>query len=158
MLLDSFLTHSFLSAQLLGMLPEEMLEQSSDQHRLQFFERAMMGSSGQVGWTIKQVNTTGTTSRSGTTGGNQSQQASTSNAPKKPIIPSQDPIASLMEVIRAETNRKKKYPPSETGNSPRNYELFVDLIHRMLTYDPRHRIKPGEALEHPFITNSASTS
>jgi serine/threonine protein kinase len=140
------------------MVPDEMLEQASDQHRLQFFERAMLGSTGRVGWMIKQVNTSGTTSRSGTTAGSQPQQPSNTTAPKKPIVPSQDPIASLMEVIRAETNRKKKYPPSETGNSPRNYELFVDLIHRMLAYDPQQRIKPLEALEHPFITNSAAAT
>jgi serine/threonine protein kinase len=143
--------------QLLGMMPDEMLEQSTDQHRLQFFERAVLDSTGRVGWTLKQVNTTGTTSRSGATG-SQPQQPSNTTAPKRPIVPSHDPIASLMEVIRAETNRKKKYPPSETGNSPRNYEVFVDLIHRMLAYDPRHRIKPLEALEHPFISGSASTT
>jgi serine/threonine protein kinase len=68
------------------------------------------------------------------------------------------PIASLTEVIRAETHRKKKYPPSETGNSPRNYELFVDLIYRMLSYDPRKRITPDKALNHPFITAGDSSS
>ena len=56
-----------------------------------------------------------------------------------------------MEIISAETHRKKKYPPSETGNSPRNYELFINLIHRMLTYDPRERISAEEALNHPFV-------
>jgi serine/threonine protein kinase len=139
------------------MMPHEMLEQSTDQHRLLFFERAVLDSTGRVGWTLKQVNTTGTTSRSGTTG-SQPQQPSNTTAAKRPIVPSQDPIASLMEVIRAESHRKKKYPPSETGNSPQNYEDFVDLIHRMLAYDPQQRIKPTEALEHPFITGSAPTT
>ncbi|KAG7339769.1 sserine/threonine protein kinase with PASTA sensor domain [Nitzschia inconspicua] len=142
---------------LLGMLPDEMIEQANEQHRMQFFERAMLSSTGRVGWTIKQINTTGATSRSGNTGGTQSQPSNTT-APKKPVIPSQDPISSLMEVIRAETNRKKKYPSSETGNSPQNYDLFVDLIHRMLAYDPRQRIKPQEALQHPFIMGSTSTT
>lgn len=71
---------------------------------------------------------------------------------KDPIIPSLDPIASLSQVIRAESHRKKKYPPSETGNSARNYDLFVDLIHRMLAFDPLERITPEVALRHPFIT------
>eukprot|EP00536_Pseudo-nitzschia_multiseries_P015064 jgi/Psemu1/298908/fgenesh1_pm.814_\ len=88
---------------LLGMVPDHMLEQSSDQHRAQFFEQ-VIGPTGRLGWSIKQQN---------------------------------------------------KYPPSETGNSSRNYELFVDLIHRMLTYDPRKRIKPEEALNHPFVTGIA---
>jgi serine/threonine protein kinase len=128
-----------------------MLEQSSDQHRLQFFERAVLGPSGRVGWTIKQQqNTSGSTSR--TSSGSQTQQQSQ----QKTVSPSQNPQASLMEVIRAETHRKKKYPPSETGNSPRNYELFVDLIHKMLAYDPRERITPLTALEHPFVTGPAT--
>ncbi|KAL3941344.1 MAG: hypothetical protein SGBAC_004289 [Bacillariaceae sp.] len=71
---------------------------------------------------------------------------------KEPIVPSHDPIASLSQVIRAETQRKKKYPPNETGNSMRNYGLFVDLIHRMLSFDPKERITPQVALRHPFIT------
>ena len=124
------------------MVPDNMLEQSSDQHRLQFFERAVLGPSGRVGWNIKQLNTSGSS---------KTQQQSQS----KPVTPSQNPQASLMEVIRAETHRKKKYPPSETGNSPHNYELFVDLIHKMLAYDPRGRITPLAALEHPFVTGAA---
>jgi len=124
---------------LLGMVPDHMLEQSSDQHRLQFFER-VVGPTGRISWTIKQRNTPGS-SRAGSTS-------------VEDVIPSKSPAKSLMEIISAETNRKKKYPPSETGNSPRNYELFVDLIHRMLTYDPRGRIKPEEALNHPFVTGA----
>ena len=120
-----------------------MLDQANDQHRLQFFERGR-DASGQEQWLIKQVNTRGASSNQ-----QQGQQAN-----KPAVVPSPDPIASLMEVIKAETNRKKKYPPSETGNSPRNYDLFVDLIYRMLAYDPRQRIKPDEALNHPFIVAS----
>jgi serine/threonine protein kinase len=29
--------------------------------------------------------------------------------------------------------------------------MFVDLIYRMLAYDAEDRIKPEEALNHPFI-------
>ena len=31
------------------------------------------------------------------------------------------------------------------------YRLFVDLINRMLAYDPKKRINPIEALRHPFF-------
>ena len=119
-----------------------MLEQASDQHRLQFFEKKT--EMGQDQWVIRQEST-GQTSRHPTPQSTQEKQS------KEIIIPSEDPIASLTEVIKAENSRKKKYPPSETGNSPQNYQLFVDLIHRMLAYDPKDRIRPGEALKHPFI-------
>ena len=144
------------------MVPDHMLEQSSDQHRLQFFER-VVGNSGRVGWTIKQQNTAGSSrvgssSKPNATEHQQKQEFQDFSSATKPVavvIPSESPERSLMEIISAETHRKKKYPPSETGNSPRNYELFVDLIHRMLTYDPRKRIKPEEALNHPFVTGAA---
>ncbi len=141
------------------MVPDHMLDQSSDQHRLQFFER-VVGPSGQVSWAIKQQNSSGSSrvgsaSKTDATGQKQEfQDFSSSSKPAAVVVPSDNPARSLMEIISAETHRKKKYPPSETGNSPRNYELFVDLIHRMLTYDPRKRIRPDEALNHPFVTGS----
>lgn len=134
------------------MIPDHMLEQASDRHRLEFFER-VVEPSGQVRWTIKQENTTGS-SRAGSSSrpaSSTEQQNPPLSQPVAPIIPSENPAKSLMEIISAETHRKKKYPPSETGNSPRNYELFINLIHRMLTYDPRERISAEEALNHPFV-------
>jgi serine/threonine protein kinase len=132
------------------MLPFSMLDKANDQHRLQFFERVRR-SSGREEWTIKQQqnNTSASSSRG--------EGAGASSSPPNPdsvvvVVPSTDPIATLTEVIRADSSRKKKYPTSETGNSPQNYELFVDLIHQMLSYDPRQRIRADDALNHPFIT------
>lgn len=129
---------------ILGMIPSSMLDKASDQHRLQFFERVRR-SPGKEEWTIKQHN-----SASSSRGGGAS--TSSPSGSQDIVVPSTDPIATLMEVIRAYNSRKKKYPTSETGNSPLNYELFVDLIYQMLAYDPRQRIKPEDALNHPFIT------
>jgi serine/threonine protein kinase len=126
-----------------------MLDKANDQHRLKFFERKRNLSTGRDEWTIKQEIT-------GSSRGGSSQQQTGQpqvTAKREPVIPSSDPIASLTQVIRAETHRKKKYPPSETGNSPRNYEQFIDLIHKMLSFDPQVRIKPDEALKHPFLNS-----
>ena len=125
------------------MVPNRMLEQASDQHRLQFFERQNRG--GVDEWTVRQTRTTSSSSSSRSSSQQQQQ-------PKQPLVPSRDPVASLTEVICSETHRKKKFPPSEARNTAHNYELFVDLIYRMLAYDPEQRIKPAEALNHPFIT------
>lgn len=130
------------------MIPDHMLDKANDQHRLQFFEKSRNSVTGREEWSIKQEKSG--SNRSGSSQHPTEQQHE--STAKQSAVPSRDPILSLTEVIRAETHRKKKYPPSETGNSPRNYELFVDLIHRMLTFDPQHRIKPEEALRHPFIT------
>ena len=32
-----------------------------------------------------------------------------------------------------------------------DYELFLDMIQRMLTYEPAERITPLAALSHPFL-------
>lgn len=118
------------------MVPNSMLDQSTEKSREQFFER-VRGPTGVEEWAILQVNPS----------------APEGTQPKQIIVPSSNPEVSLMEVIGAETHRKKRFPQSETGNSARNYELFVDLIYRMLSYDPEKRIKPEAALNHPFITS-----
>jgi serine/threonine protein kinase len=59
----------------------------------------------------------------------------------------------LMELIRTGNRQKKKFPPSEAYNSERNYEMFIDLVHKMLSYEPSERIKPFEALNHPFLVS-----
>lgn len=119
---------------ILGMIPDEMLQQCSDQHCSQFFVRVRTDSHNDA-WVLKQ-----------------SASSSTSNSKKEPVIPSENPVASLAEVIMgSESGRKKKYPPTEPGHTARNYEMFVDLIYRMLAYKPEERIKPHEGLDHPFI-------
>lgn len=117
--------------QILGMMPDEMLLRADQQHRLQFFE--------QVGgrWTIKQ----------------RSPDATPSSRPSTPVVPSTDPVASLKDVVEKEASKKKRYSSQDTDHSARQYGLFVDLIYRMLMYNPSERIRPDAALDHPFITD-----
>ena len=112
------------------MVPDEMLQRADEHHRLQFFEQK----EGQ--WAIKQ----------------RSDAASSSTQPSTVIIPSENPIASLKDVVEKEATRKKKYSSSDTDHSARQYSLFVDMIYSMLSYSPSRRITPTEALAHPFIT------
>ena len=32
-----------------------------------------------------------------------------------------------------------------------DYAMFLDMVHKMVTYEPAERIKPHEALIHPFL-------
>lgn len=122
-----------------------MLDQATDQHRLQFFEKTVLAG-GVEDWTVRQVRTATSSSKS-------SQQQQQPQQPKQPIIPSTDPMASLTDVICSEKHRTKKFPAGEARNSAINYERFIDLVHKMLSYDPTTRITPAEALNHPFITD-----
>lgn len=135
----------------LGMVPHEMLEKSSDHIRHQFFDRRK----GQREWTLRQ---TKDVSKSAKDKQSQQQQQQQQQTPQEFITPSTDPIASLTEVITAGSQQKKKYPPSEAHNSLRNYELFIDLVYQMLAYNPEERIKPLDALEHTFLTMADTTT
>lgn len=108
--------------QILGMVPDSMLARADDQHRNQFFQKTEDDD-----WTIKQSGET-------------------------TITPSKNPTASLKEVVEQETSKKKKYDSDDANHTARQYDLFVDLIYKMLAYEPRERITPEVALRHPFIT------
>jgi len=130
------ITKSFeYSEQILGMIPKKMIDNASDKHREQFFER-----NGNE-WILKQ-----------------NPPSSTEQKRWKPTVASSNPKASLGEVIGAETLRKKKYPQNEPGNSSRSHELFVDFIYRTLSYDPSERMKPDEGMQHPFILETEQSS
>lgn len=145
---------------ILGMVPANMLDQSTDTVRGQFFERK------KGVWCLRQTRVSPTEGGGGGGGkssdkGNEKQQ----QPPHELIVPSSDPISSLTEVITSGSQQKRKYPSTEPHNSVRNYELFIDLVYKMLTYNPEERIKPLDALEHQFLdepptttTTSATTS
>jgi serine/threonine protein kinase len=125
---------------LLGIVPGSMLDKASDQVKYQFFEK-IKTVSGQDEWNVRQTKQ------------NAKADSSDQAEPKAIILPSKDPIATLAEVITAGSRQKKKYPPSEAYNSQQNYELFIDLVYKMLAYRPEDRITPSDALEHPFLAS-----
>lgn len=106
--------------QILGLIPDEILNRVEEDHRSQFFIRVHNK------WLLKQ-------------------KEESINSPSLIVMPSLDPIASLMGVLE---NRMR------SNNEPASsYESFVDLIYRMLAYNPDERITPEESMLHPFIVN-----
>ena len=138
---------------LLGMVPAAMIEKSNDSIRLQFFEKKVSPLTGVDEWQLRQtklvVPPTGTEKVPTVPTPTPSDQSSSETSIV--IVPSTDPIATLKAVITAGNKQQKKFPPSEAYNSEKNYTMFVDLVYKMLTYDPEQRIKPVEAMNHPFI-------
>lgn len=131
---------------LLGMVPSPMLDKAGDQVKNQFFVKKPKTSQ----WMLRQTKPPSSSSKSESSSASQAE-------PKDPIVPSTDPIASLTEIITRGQRQQKKFPPSEMYNSQMNYELFIDLVYKMLAYEPEKRIKPSEALSHPFITTVEQT-
>ena len=62
----------------------------------------------------------------------------------------------LEEVLGAQTYGPNGRRKADPGHGPEDYAKFIDLIERMLAYDPKHRIKPDQALAHPFFRRSSS--
>jgi dual specificity tyrosine-phosphorylation-regulated kinase 1 len=136
---------------ILGMLPDSMLDRASDQVKYQFFERRFSMTMGIDTWYLRQTKPSKSDVSSASSGARAAESPSAAEG-KDLILPSADPMSSLSDVITAGSrNKKKNYPPGEAYNSARNYELFVDLVFKMLAYRPEERITPREALQHPFI-------
>jgi dual specificity tyrosine-phosphorylation-regulated kinase 1 len=138
---------------LLGMIPTSMLEKSNDTIRLQFFEKKVSPFSADEEWHIRQTKPVSASTEKVLP----VPSPSTEKMSETVIVPSSDPIATLKAVITAGNKQQKKFPPSEAYNSQKNYAMFVDLVYKMLTYDPEKRIKPSEALNHPFIVATEQT-
>jgi dual specificity tyrosine-phosphorylation-regulated kinase 1 len=60
------------------------------------------------------------------------------------VTPSINPKASLIKILENKINANQQAAAS--------YEMFVDLIFKMLAYNPEARISPEECMLHPFIT------
>lgn len=61
------------------------------------------------------------------------------------VVPSMNPIESLKELFR------RRNASTEASQPAGNYDVFVDLVYRMLAFRPSERIKPHQALQHQFI-------
>ena len=61
------------------------------------------------------------------------------------------PRTGLRERIERSKNTKRWV--NNPGHSEEHYDRFIDLVQKMLVYDPRQRITPEEALNHPFFTS-----
>jgi len=58
----------------------------------------------------------------------------------------------LRTVIGVHTKGPEGRRASEsTGHEERDYAMFLDLVERMLEWDPAVRIRPMQALNHPFL-------
>ncbi|TMW56693.1 hypothetical protein Poli38472_006703 [Pythium oligandrum] len=68
------------------------------------------------------------------------------------IVPETDSPITLSELIGAETGGPGGRRRESPDHTVEDYRRFVDLIQRMLDYNPATRITPTEALAHPFIS------
>jgi dual specificity tyrosine-phosphorylation-regulated kinase 1 len=145
---------------LLGMVPDRMLDHVTDQVKNRYFQRNDKDGN----WSLRQTKQAPASLTSPSTAAARTMMLSPLSMPhatavKPTIVSSLNPIESLTKAIMS-PGLACLYP-TDPSNSQHNYTLFIDLISKMLAYDPRERIKPGEALKHPFFaleTDAASTA
>lgn len=65
---------------------------------------------------------------------------------------------SLDDILGVEIGGPGGIRKGEPGHAPSDYHKFRDLILRMLDYDPETRVKPYDALQHPFFRRTLPTS
>ncbi|DAZ94903.1 TPA: hypothetical protein N0F65_003073 [Lagenidium giganteum] len=108
----------------LGMPPREMIEQSSK--RREFFDEIVVveGDNRLIDYRLKAA-----------------------ESPKNPATQTSDGPRSLAEIIGTKSDCHAGLP----GFSPHEYQLFLDLLQRMLDFNPSTRITPAEASRHPFM-------
>lgn len=121
--------------EVLGMVPEAMIEKSPANSRNQFFD--------QVPGTKEYKMKANPPSRNG-------------RSSSRHYHPMES--KSLSEIVGADTGGPRGQRLNEEGHTPAHYSVFVDLVSKMLAYDPEDRIKPSDALLHPFITNVDATA
>ncbi|XP_065186502.1 dual specificity tyrosine-phosphorylation-regulated kinase 1B-like [Sycon ciliatum] len=64
----------------------------------------------------------------------------------------------LQDIVGADCGGPNGRRLGEPGHTPADYFRFLDLIGRMLEYDPKKRIKPHQALQHDFFAMNRSSN
>ena len=130
----------------LGMVPDDMLAAAGGERRDQFFQRGPDGT-----WTVRAAaapdpDPGGSAAAAAAAGG------AASSLPAV-VVPSADPTRSLRAAVTREAGRKKRHASDDPHHSARQYDSFVDLVRRMLAYRPAERLRPDDALAHPFVAD-----
>ena len=126
---------------ILGLPPSSMLHAAPAVSRDNFFELTSNPSSLQSSstWRFKAP-------APGTSSSSSSSSSTPSNLPS-----SASPYAKLADILGVATGGPSGRRANDPGHTVPHYQAFLDLILKMLHFDPAMRITPTEALRHPFL-------
>ncbi|KAF5404382.1 Dual specificity tyrosine-phosphorylation-regulated kinase 1B [Paragonimus heterotremus] len=64
----------------------------------------------------------------------------------------------LSDILGVNTGGPRGRRAQEPGHSPEDYKIFMEFVLRMLAFDPDRRIRPTNALIHPFFRRGTSNA
>jgi len=73
--------------------------------------------------------------------------------PTREVIPGERVLSHILGRDTGGPGGRRK---DEANHNPADYDSFMDLLSGMLQYNPADRIKPVQALQHPFLRYSSS--
>lgn len=62
---------------------------------------------------------------------------------------------TLETILGAETGGPKGRRKGELGHTPEDYHKLLDILYKIMQYEPERRITPVDALTHPFFLDTA---
>ncbi|KAE8721989.1 Mitogen-activated protein kinase-like protein MMK1 [Hibiscus syriacus] len=73
---------------------------------------------------------------------------------RKPLFPGRDRLRQLRLLLETYIRKLPTYPHQSFAEKfPKVHSLAIDLVEKMLRFDPRQRITVADALAHPYLTN-----
>ena len=139
--------------EVLGMPPTDMIERAEVACRENYFEKRV-ADDGSVTWHTRQQPPTGKSGSGGASTGAAASSTGSGASTGSGTAPPDD----LSTILGVATGGPGGRRTGEVGHSPDHYELFLDIVKRMLAWDPETRITSADALNHPFLDDAVGWS
>jgi serine/threonine protein kinase len=139
--------------EILGLPPSEMVTKAPSKQRRQFFE--VIGETEEkVEYRFRPLPATKSKARKGAEGSSIG-SADLSELNPVVVVPRGKHLHVLLGRDAGGPGGRRR---GEPNHSPHDYAQFIDLLKKMLAYDPEKRITPLQALRHPFLARNPSTT
>jgi dual specificity tyrosine-phosphorylation-regulated kinase 1 len=137
--------------EILGLPPSAMVTKAPSKQKRQFFE-VVSETEDNVQYRFRPLPASKSKSRSKDAEGSSS---SSSDLSSVAVVPRGRHLHVLLGRDAGGPGGRRRGEPNHT---PHDYAQFIDLLEKMLAYDPEKRITPMQALHHPFLARTPSST
>lgn len=142
--------------EILGLPPSYMVTKAPSKQRRQFFE-VVSETEDNIQYRFRPLPANKSKSRSKSSSDSSSSSSSSdlSELSSVAVVPRGRHLHVLLGRDSGGPGGRRRGEPNHT---PNDYAQFIDLLEKMLAYDPEKRITPMQALHHPFLARTPSSS